>query len=75
MRKEDFLNPYLWDAIDNSAFNAAIKMDLISYEDLTAAGMQQIASAAIRKVAGYNERELTASISKGTIELCHYGYD
>ena len=33
----------------------------------TAAGMQQIASAAIRKVAGYNERELTASISKGTI--------
>ena len=33
----------------------------------TAAGMQQIASAAMRKVAGYNERQLTASISRGTI--------
>ena len=33
----------------------------------TAAGMQQIASAAMRKVAGYNQRDLTASVSQATV--------
>ena len=33
----------------------------------TAAGMQQIASVAMRKVAGYNQRDLTASVSQATV--------
>ena len=33
----------------------------------TAAGMQQIASAAMRKVAGYNQRQLTASVSQAQL--------
>ena len=54
MRKEDFLNSYLWDAIDNSAFNAAIKQEIISFEDLTSAGMQQLRIEAIKN-AGVQE--------------------
>ncbi|MBM72241.1 MAG: hypothetical protein CL847_05615 [Crocinitomicaceae bacterium] len=54
MRKEDFLNSYLWDAIDNSAFNAAIKQEIISFEDLTSAGMKQLRIEAIKN-AGIQE--------------------
>lgn len=53
MNREDFLNPYNWENIDDSAFYKAISMAIITYEDLSAAGMKQ---QRVESIKGVNEK-------------------